>query len=377
MTANGNKLRVLMVTPRYFPYMGGIETHVYEVGRRLVRNGVHVTLLTTAPREPLLPRNDEVEGMHVIRVSDRSPLPDYYIAPEISSIIKQGRWDLVHCQGCHTFVPPMAMLAARNAHLPYIVTFHTGGHSSNWRSKVRGIQWQLLRPLLAYATHLIGVSHFEANYFRDTLHLPVELFSVVPNGGVLPTLAQTGKSTPQQQLIISVGRLEKYKGHQHLIRALPHIRETYPDMKVRILGKGPYEAQLRVLAQQVGVAEHVDIYAIPSSDRQAMAEQLSQANLVTLLSEYEAHPIAVMEALTLRRPVLVADTPGLRELAEQGLVRSVSLKNTPKEIAQAVRQQLAQPITPSTEFTLPTWDDCTAKLQDIYTSSLRRLQCVF
>jgi len=56
-----------------------------------------------------------------------------------------------------------------------------------------------------------------------------------------------------------------------------------------------------------------------------MAEMLSQAMLVALLSEYEAHPVAVMEALALRRPVLVADTSGMRELAEQGFARSVSL----------------------------------------------------
>ena len=42
-----------MVTPRYFPYMGGVETHVHEVGGRLCRLGVDVTLLTTiAPHHP-------------------------------------------------------------------------------------------------------------------------------------------------------------------------------------------------------------------------------------------------------------------------------------------------------------------------------------
>ena len=33
-------MRLLMVTPRYFPMMGGVETHVYEVARRLARRGV-------------------------------------------------------------------------------------------------------------------------------------------------------------------------------------------------------------------------------------------------------------------------------------------------------------------------------------------------
>ncbi|MFN8528578.1 MAG: hypothetical protein U0670_08200 [Anaerolineae bacterium] len=39
-----------------------------------------------------------------------------------------------------------------------------------------------------------------------------------------------------------------------------------------------------------------------------MSRLLARASLVVLFSEYEAHPVAVMEALSLRRPVLVADT---------------------------------------------------------------------
>src|SRR6202008_2842959 len=107
---------------------------------------------------------------------------DYYLAPEMRSIIKQAKWDLVHCQGCHTFVPPLGMLAAREAHIPYVLTFHTGGHSSNMRNKIRDLQWNLMRPLLAHASMLVGVSRFEADYFRTLLHLPAERFTVIPNG---------------------------------------------------------------------------------------------------------------------------------------------------------------------------------------------------
>ena len=42
-----NSLRVLMVTPRFFPFMGGVENHVYEVARRLARQNVDITVLTT------------------------------------------------------------------------------------------------------------------------------------------------------------------------------------------------------------------------------------------------------------------------------------------------------------------------------------------
>ena len=377
MTRETSALRVLMVTPRYFPYMGGLETHVHEAGRHLVRNGVYVTLLTTEPHgHPTpLPKEEVVEGMRIIRVRAWPPERDYYIAPEIYSVIGHGGWDLVHCQGCHTFVPPMAMLAAKKAKLPYIVTFHTGGHSSRFRNGIRAIQWRLLRPLLASASKLIGVSRFEADYFRTLLGLPTTLFSVIPPPSTLPRLAHLPSRAPAQSLIISVGRLERYKGHQRLITALPKLRERRPDAKLLILGAGPYEAALRKLVQKVGVTEHVEIRAVSGSERQVMAEILSQATLVALLSEYEAHPAVVEEALALGRPVLVANTSGMRELAEQQFARAIPLNSTPEEIATAALHQIEEPLVP-TQLALPTWEDCTQKLLTIYSESVGRKRCV-
>ena len=365
---------ILMATPRYFPYMGGIETHVHEVGRMLTRRGVNVTLLTTMPpslTDPL-PREEMVENMRVIRVPAWPPTRDYYIAPEIYSIVKNGEWDLIHCQGCHTFVPLFAMQAAKEAKIPYVVTFHTGGHSSRFRKNIRTIQWRLLRPYLAHAAQLIGVSHFEADYFRDLLHLPEKLFSVIPNGAALPALPPSMMTTKQNRTVIaSVGRLEQYKGHHRLIKALPHIRKLYPDAQLLILGSGPYEPALHALAKEVGVTEHVEIRSVKVSDRQAMAETLAQVTLVALLSEYEAHPIAVMEALALKRPVLVSNTSGLKELANQGFARAISLSSSPEEIALAVQLQIEEPIAPMTNFALPSWEYCVDQLQMIYNISLK------
>jgi glycosyltransferase involved in cell wall biosynthesis len=162
-----------------------------------------------------------------------------------------------------------------------------------------------------------------------------------------------------------------------LITALPKIREWCSHARLLILGTGPYEAALRELAQKVGIAEYVEIRAIPASDRKAMAETLSQAALVALLSEYESHPLAVMEALALRRPVLVAYTSGMRELAEQGLVRAIPLNSSPEEVAMAVRKQIEEPIIPPAHLVLPTWDDCASQLERSYEASIRRNQCVF
>ena len=364
MIRNSSELRLLLVTARYFPFMGGIETHTYEVGRRLARSGVDVTVLTTDP-SGRLPENQEREGVQIRRVRAWPSQKDYYFAPAVGRVITEGHWDLIHCQGCHTFVPPLAMLAAQQAGIPYVVTFHTGGHSSRLRNALRGVQWTLLGPLLVRAKRWIGVSQYEVDFFRERLHLPPERCTVIPNGSDLPQLLEP--AVVQPGLIISVGRLERYKGHQRVIAALPKLREQCSQVHLLILGSGPYEPNLRRWAEKLGVSEHVEIRSIPPNDRQSMAQALAQAALVVLLSEAESHPVAVMEALLLGRPVLVADTSGLHELAERQLVRAVPLESNPGEVAAAILEELHHPM-PRADLKLPTWDDCAADLLSVYQS---------
>jgi glycosyltransferase involved in cell wall biosynthesis len=348
--------------------MGGIETHTYEVGRRLARSGVDVTVLTTDPGGRL-PETQEIEGVRIKRVRAWPSQKDYYFAPAVGGVITEGQWDLIHCQGCHTFVPPIAMLAANRARIPYVVTFHTGGHSSRIRNALRGVQWTFVGPLLARAQRWIGVSQYEVDFFRKRLHLPLERCTVIPNGSDLPQLSAPVVVEPG--LIVSVGRLERYKGHQRVIAALPKVREQCSQAHLLILGSGPYAPELRRLATQLGMSEHVEIRSIPPSDRQSMAQTLAQASLVVLLSEAESHPVAVMEALLLGRPVLVADTSGLRELAQRQLVRAIPLKSNPTEVAAAILDELRRPLSRA-DIQLPTWDDCAAELLTLYQSVITR-----
>ena len=325
-------LRVLLVAARYIPYVGGLETHVYEVGRRLADAGVEVTVLTTDV-SGALPASEEYEGKQIRRVRAWPANRDYYFAPGIYSAITHGQWDIIHCQGYHNLVPPLAMLAALRTNVPFVLSFHSGGDVSSLRKALRRLHWEMLRPLLSHAQKLIAVSRFEADFFQEHLRLPAERFVVIPNGAYLPHVTEPDLPAigePERApLIISVGRLERYKGHQRVIAALPKVLEQIPDARLRIVGTGPYESNLRDMARKLGIDGHVEIRAVAPDDRGGMAALLSQASLITLLSEYESQGIAVMEALALRRPVLVANNSALREFASLELVYGVPLKAHP------------------------------------------------
>lgn len=364
----GGRMRILMVTARYAPFVGGIESHVREVGPRMGSRGHEVTVLTTDPGGRL-PVEEWVAGMRVRRVNAWPTHRDYYFAPGVYTEISRGRWDIVHVQGYGTFVAPLAMAAAIRCDIPFVLTFHSGGHSSAWRNAIRGAQRTVLSPLARRAGRLIGVSQFEADFFSRKMRLDRQNWSIVPNGASLPAPRCAGRQR-SGNLVVSIGRLERYKGHHKVIEAFPDLLSVVPDAHLKIVGTGPYERPLRRLVDRLGLADRVAFESYGPTERQQLATVLASAGLVVLLSEYEAHPVAVMEALALRCRVLVTETSGLQELAQKGLCRSIPMDAAPGAAAAAMAEELgsAREVPP---LSLPDWDTCAQQLLDIYDAVLR------
>jgi glycosyltransferase involved in cell wall biosynthesis len=356
-------LRVLQVCARYLPELGGVERHVAEVARRLGSEGIDSAVLTTDASGDL-PRAETIDGVAVRRVPAKPMGSDVRFAPGVGAEIRDGQWDVVHVQGIHTFVAPLAMLGALRAGIPFVVTFHTGGHPSRLRRWIRPVQWLALRPLLVRAARLIAVSRFEEELFRTGLRLAPSRFVVIPNGAEIALEPSTNGIVPDPDLVVSVGRLERYKGHHRLIAALPYLADIRPGARLRIVGDGPYRAHLLEIAAELGVSDRVEIASIGSNDRAALGNLLASAGAVALLSDYEAHPVAVLEALAVGRPVLVADTSGLAEIAADGLATSIDPDARPADTARALAALAVLPTRPGAA--LPTWSDTTARLADVY-----------
>ena len=360
-------IRVLMVCPRYVPEVGGTEMHVYEVARRLSAMGCFEITVLTTDRSRRLPRQEVVDSISVLRVPCWPRRRDYYLAPGIATVIRQRRWDLVHCQGIHTPVPLLAMISARQAAIPYLVTFHTGGHSSRLRNAMRATQWRLASPLLRDAVSLIAVSHFEAAVFARHARLEDKRIIVIRNGGALPSPRPGTVAVPGR--IVSSGRLERYKGHHRVIEALPYVMREIPEAHLVILGSGPYESNLCKLARHLGVSDRVSIKHVALADRQGMATMLAESSVVAALSDYEAHPVAVMEALGIARPVVGYDIAGIGELFAAGWVRGVPRGAPAATVAQELVKAMSSPLLVD-QAQLPSWDSCADQLAHVYLSSL-------
>ena len=111
--------------------------------------------------------------------------------------------------------------------------------------------------------------------------------------------------------LVSIGHLAPRKGFHRVIRALPRVLETCPDVRLAVVGgpgaEGNNGAELRALARELGVADRV-LFAGPQTP-DGVAQWLGAADVFVLASDREGCPNVVLEAMACGRPV-VATTVG-------------------------------------------------------------------
>jgi glycogen synthase len=356
-------VRILIVTPRDPLEQGGVERHVAAVAERHAAAG-HEVIVLCGDAEGRAPRQQRRDG-YLIRVLPAHPRGrDWFFVPGLWRAIAAAEPDVVHVQSYHTLVPPLAMLRALTLRVPYVLTFHGGGHSSGLRNRARRAQRLLLRPLLARAAKLVAVASFEIDQYGRELHLGPEHFVLIPNGTDLSfTAVEPDRSGPPT--VASVGRLERYKGHHRVIKAFPSLLLLRPDARLLVVGRGPYEGELRALVERLGLGGSVELTSVPPDRPEAMAELLRRVWVLALLSEFETHPIAAIEAAAAGCRVLVADGGGGGELAAAGLARAIPLDSDPETVGAALAAELdLPPLDRRPE--LSSWDECAGRLFELY-----------
>lgn len=362
-------MRIAIVTPRDPRTQGGVERHVAEVARRHAAAGHEVTVLC-GDADGGAPRTELRDGYEV-RVLPAHPRDrDWILVPALWRELRKADAEIVHVQSYHTLVPPLAMLRALRLRVPYVLTFHGGGHSSGLRNRARTAQRTLQRPLFARAAKLVAVAGFEISEYGRELRLGPEHFVLIPNGTDLNFAAgEPDRSGPPT--VASVGRLERYKGHHRVIEAFPETLRRRPDARLQIVGTGPYEGELRALVDRLGLGASVEITSVPSDRPDAMAELLRKVWVFALMSEFETHPIAAVEAAASGCRLVVADVGGTRELAESGLARPVPLEAPAVEVGGVLAEELGRPAQTERPATI-SWDECADALIDLYRSILER-----
>ena len=105
--------------------------------------------------------------------------------------------------------------------------------------------------------------------------------------------------------ILCVGRLEKQKAFHYAIEGFAGIAKKFPNLRLKIVGKGSLEKELKQNAINLGVAEKVDFEGFQKN----MIPYYLYAKATLLTSLYEGYPNVLIESITLKTPVVAFDCP--------------------------------------------------------------------
>ena len=164
----------------------------------------------------------------------------------------------------------------------------------------------------------IAVSEFTKEKLID-LGVESHRIGVVKNGIDREMFRQTTVDERYERpTIITVCRLVPYKKVDVLVRAVAALRSKYPDVRLLVVGRGPEEAALRQLVQELGISGNVEFVGKVALMSE-LVRMLKRSHVFALPSIVEGFGMAVVEAMAAGTPYVASDIPPIREATGGGL----------------------------------------------------------
>jgi glycogen(starch) synthase len=341
-----------MLSWEYPPVLvGGLGRHVHALATTLVAGGHEVTVVTR--HAPGALREEYTEGVRIIRAPDDPPhfetaggdmlgwtmAFNHTLTRAALRAARTGSYDVVHA---HDWLVAHAAVTVRDhLDIPLVATIHAteSGRHQGWlpHAHNRTID-DVERWLCAEAVRVIVCSEYMRAEVGRLFDVPAARTDVVFNGvDVLRWYARPRAVAAARRrfaeadapLVTYAGRLVYEKGVQHLLAAVPGLRDRHPGLRVVIAGDGPYRADLEALA-----ADAVSFAGfLGGHDLTAL---MGASDCYVVPSIYEPFGMVALEAAAAGTPVAVADTGGLAEIVDHGVTGVKFAPHDPAALAASV-----------------------------------------
>ena len=268
---------------------------------------------------------------------------------ELKKVIDDGGYDIIHC---HTPVGAMlTRLAARQARKKGTKVFYTA-HGFHFYKGAPAINWILYYPvekwLSRYTDVLITIN--KEDYERAKTFKAGKV-CYVPGVGIDLKKFNVGYVDKEQKrkemgvasddfVLLSVGELIPRKNHEVVIRAMAVLKQDgcLEHIEYVICGRGAYEADLKKLADELGVADRIHFLGY----RNDISEICNCADLFVFMSHQEGLPVALMEAMACGLPAVCSNIRGNTDLIDDGVTGLIST-NTPEGLAESINKMWNDP----------------------------------
>jgi phosphatidylinositol alpha-mannosyltransferase len=334
---------VALVTEYYYPHLGGVTEHVYNLTQFLNQNRQYAIVITSHMGEPSRAHspdetNPDPPFVHRIGTSRVIYSAGSFarittgagLHRRIRELLSREHIDLVHVHGgLNPVLGLVAQDAADDLGVPVVATFHSWFRRSAlcWL-----FQRQLQRRLDRHAA-VIAVSQpvveAHARYFKAA-------WEIIPNGVDTNFFRPNGSAGRVGHELLFLGRLDPRNGLDTLLGAMPAILARFPDAHLTIAGDGP----LRPLYQRMAApnGRQVTFVGRVNGDR---PKHYASSDLYLCPTTKASFGITLLEAMACGTPMAVSDITGFRELVAGGIEAVLVPKNDSGAWAEAVIALLA------------------------------------
>lgn len=164
------------------------------------------------------------------------------------------------------------------------------------------------------ADHFVVLSQRFKDLLTRDYKVDPDSVTVIPPGVDLERFPF--KQPTERQDVLCVRRLERRMGIDFLIRSWPQVHLSYPDSRLRIVGKGSDEARLRALVVELGLTEAVSFEGLVSDERLVQLYEECAFTVVPSI-ELEGFGLIALESLASGRPAIVTDCGGLPDAVRE------------------------------------------------------------
>lgn len=256
-------MSIVFLADDFPPAVGGIQTYAYELALAVAEQGEEVAVVASA--QPGSEAVDEPLPYPVLRV----PTSGGYAAAamRMAAGAEEAARTLqspLRCLVATKWSPegPAAIWAVKQLHRPFVLLGYGGEFLT---SAGQFLKWLVQRSVLKRAALCLAISNYTADRFARA-RVPRERIEVI-YGGVRPERFEQAPPETEQlredldlagkQVILTVARLIRRKGHDCVLRAMPTVLEAAPEAAYLIVGDGPTRDELNALVDELGLTDHV------------------------------------------------------------------------------------------------------------------------
>ncbi len=313
-------MKIALVCPYDWSKPGGVKAHVSNLAEYMLER--HEVRIFAPTSGGLSTKGIDRYVQHVGRpvpIRYNSSVAPVGLGPRVIYRMKRRLTEYgPHVTHIHEPLAPWVSMAATVAGpMPKIGTFHAWSDSD----RIYSMTAPFIRKIVQDLKVRVAVSPSAQSFASQAMAVPANSFTILPNGvddhrfaGAQPIDELVD---PDKPLLLFVGRLEKRKGLETLVKAFLRLRASGQRLRLVVVGEGPERERcqslvppsLRTEVQFVGAVSHDDLPRYHAS----------ADVFVSPATGGESFGIVLLEGMAAGLPVVASDIPGYRTVMTDGV----------------------------------------------------------